>query len=274
MSFRPVSSRQKPCRETGVALGHQLSIEYYDCRSSVLADTALMEEIFLRAAERANATIISSHFHAFSPQGVSGVVIISESHFAVHAWPEFDYAAVDIFTCGDTIDFNAATESLREDLGSARMIISGAMNRGLIGNQGVEHLVTVCEEDTDCFSLSWRSRFDRMQAKGISVAVDLYGCDAAALLDPASDAAWSRALAELLGVEPVTAPERIPMADGLISIRQNFPSCLLTGVLDPAHGAAYFDLFRMKFMEPREAAEITLKVYRAKRYRMQIAVRE
>ena len=64
------------------------------------------------------------------------------------------------------------------------------------------------------------------------------------------------------------------MADGLISIRQNFPSCLLTGVLDPAHGAAYFDLFRMKFMEPREAAEITLKVYRAKRYRMQIAVRE
>ena len=62
MSFRPVSSRQKPCREAGVALGHQLSIEYYDCRSSVLADTAAMEEIFLRAAQRAKATIISSHF--------------------------------------------------------------------------------------------------------------------------------------------------------------------------------------------------------------------
>ena len=50
------------------------------------------------AAQKSGATIINSSFHTFEPQGVSGVVIIAESHFTIHAWPEHDYAAVDIFT--------------------------------------------------------------------------------------------------------------------------------------------------------------------------------
>jgi S-adenosylmethionine decarboxylase len=58
----------------------------------------------VEAALRAGAEVREVVFHNFSPQGVSGVVVISESHLAVHTWPELGYAAVDVFTCGDRVD--------------------------------------------------------------------------------------------------------------------------------------------------------------------------
>ena len=79
--------------------------------------------------------MIGATFHAFQPQGVSGVVVISESHFAVHAWPEHDYAAVDIFTCGDTIDFQTAETALRRGLASKRHVVVGEFDRGLIARK-------------------------------------------------------------------------------------------------------------------------------------------
>ena len=88
----------------GLALGHHLTAEFYDCASDILADAGRMEKIFVHAAAVSGAHVLGSHFHAFEPQGVSGFVIIAESHFSVHAWPEHDYAAVDIFTCGETIE--------------------------------------------------------------------------------------------------------------------------------------------------------------------------
>ncbi len=53
------------------------------------------------AAKAAGTTIVTSVFHPFFPQGISGVVVIEESHLSIHTWPEYGYAAVDFFTCGD-----------------------------------------------------------------------------------------------------------------------------------------------------------------------------
>ena len=64
----------------------------------------IIEKRMNEAARVANATIVQSVFHHFNPYGVSGAVIISESHLAIHTWPEYGYAAVDIFTCGDKIN--------------------------------------------------------------------------------------------------------------------------------------------------------------------------
>ncbi len=86
------------------ALGRQVLAEFYDCNDKILNDTELVSDIMVEGTKKSNATIISSEFHHFSPHGVSGVIIIGESHVAVHTWPEYSYAAVDIFTCGDTVD--------------------------------------------------------------------------------------------------------------------------------------------------------------------------
>ena len=95
------------------ALGKHILAEFYECDVSAINDVRLVEETLLGAAKVANATVIGSSFHLFEPHGVSGVVVISESHLAIHSWPEYAYAAVDIFTCGDDVDPMAAFAYLK-----------------------------------------------------------------------------------------------------------------------------------------------------------------
>lgn len=80
-------------------LGEHYVAEFYDCCFEKLNSPKDIEENFLDCAKICNATVISSDFHHFEPFGVSGVVVIAESHMTVHTWPEYRYAAVDVFTC-------------------------------------------------------------------------------------------------------------------------------------------------------------------------------
>jgi S-adenosylmethionine decarboxylase len=82
--------------------GRHILAEMTGCPPEVLNDLAALEICFRKCAVDGGATLVSSHFHHFSPQGVSGVVVIAESHITVHTWPEHGYAAVDVFTCGCT----------------------------------------------------------------------------------------------------------------------------------------------------------------------------
>ncbi|MGL5232918.1 MAG: adenosylmethionine decarboxylase [Fusobacteriaceae bacterium] len=85
-------------------LGRHILVEFYNCNEDIMRDPVLVEKFMNEAARRADATIVNSVFHHFNPYGVSGAVIISESHLAIHTWPEYGYAAVDVFTCGDKIN--------------------------------------------------------------------------------------------------------------------------------------------------------------------------
>ncbi len=86
------------------ALGRHVLAEIYGCDFDILNDINKVEEIMVNAALGAGAEVREVVFHKFSPQGVSGVVVISESHLAIHTWPELGYAAVDVFTCGDKVN--------------------------------------------------------------------------------------------------------------------------------------------------------------------------
>ena len=86
------------------ALGIQILVEFYECDPELLKDEAYISKAMVEACEIGKATVVSHTFHSFSPFGVSGVVVIAESHVAIHTWPEYGYAAVDIFTCGETIE--------------------------------------------------------------------------------------------------------------------------------------------------------------------------
>lgn len=85
------------------ALGKHLLVELHGCSPELLKRTEMVKEILLSAAKVCKATVVDLAFHEFSPFGVSGVVVIAESHLSIHTWPEYRYAAVDIFTCGDAI---------------------------------------------------------------------------------------------------------------------------------------------------------------------------
>lgn len=79
-------------------------LELRDCNAAKLDDLPYLKETMMTAAVETGATIIGEIFHQFAPQGVTGVVAIAESHLCIHTWPEFGYAAVDIFTCGAAFD--------------------------------------------------------------------------------------------------------------------------------------------------------------------------
>jgi len=86
------------------ALGRHILAEVYGCEPATLNSVDLVQKVMVQAAIEAGAEVREVAFHKFSPQGVSGVVVISESHLAIHTWPEYGYAAVDVFTCGDNVN--------------------------------------------------------------------------------------------------------------------------------------------------------------------------
>jgi S-adenosylmethionine decarboxylase len=111
-------------------LGRHLIIEYADCDRSILNNRDLLEEYLNEAVRRSGATIVRSVFHRYNPQGVSGVVVIAESHFSIHTWPEYGYAAVDFFTCGSSVDPYKAHDYLKERL-SCGSFETNELKRGI-----------------------------------------------------------------------------------------------------------------------------------------------
>lgn len=102
-------------------LGKHLILELHGCPPANLDNPDLISRVLVQAAEDSGATIINPFFHQFSPQGVSGVVVVAESHFSIHTWPEYGYAAVDMFTCGDTVDMDLAVDLITVGLGAGEV---------------------------------------------------------------------------------------------------------------------------------------------------------
>lgn len=111
------------------ALGRHVLAEIYGCDFDILNDIKKVEEIMVNAALEAGAEVREFVFHKFSPQGVSGVVVISESHLAIHTWPELGYAAVDVFTCGERVNPWDACKYLTEKF-NAKQVEATELERG------------------------------------------------------------------------------------------------------------------------------------------------
>jgi S-adenosylmethionine decarboxylase len=121
------------------SLGRHLLLELYDCSSEVLNSLESVKRALVEAAKRAEATIIDVVFHEFNPFGISGVVVIAESHLSIHTWPEYRYAAVDIFSCGDSLKPSEAATYLVEQFRAGRASCV-EVKRGLFpGATGLPH---------------------------------------------------------------------------------------------------------------------------------------
>ncbi len=96
-------------------------MELWECNDGLLDSREMVEKIMVEAALEAGAEVREVAFHKFAPQGVSGVVVISESHLAIHTFPEHGYASIDVFTCGERINPQVAAQLIAEKLGSERV---------------------------------------------------------------------------------------------------------------------------------------------------------
>ncbi|HEY5945271.1 MAG TPA: adenosylmethionine decarboxylase [Kofleriaceae bacterium] len=121
------------------ALGRHLLGEYHGCDRELLNRPEHIRSALLAGVDHSGATPIHDFVHTFTPHGVTGIVVIAESHFAIHTWPEYGFAAVDLFTCGDSVDPWRAFEHLALALraGSHSVV---EVRRGLLSTRDGERL--------------------------------------------------------------------------------------------------------------------------------------
>ncbi len=103
-------------------LGIHVIAELHGCNPEILNNPELITQILLKAAKDAKVTVVDYITKKFEPQGVSAVVVISESHITIHTWPEIEYAALDFYTCGEE-DPEKAVREIAKDLGTREMTI-------------------------------------------------------------------------------------------------------------------------------------------------------
>jgi S-adenosylmethionine decarboxylase proenzyme len=117
-------------------LGHHTLIELHGCSAAVLSDMPSLRMLVLAAIQKAGGTYVTDVFHHFSPHGVSGVVVIAESHVTIHTWPEHGYAAVDVFTCGDSFTHSVFSTMMCDRL-EAEHLDAKTIERGQLPLEGV-----------------------------------------------------------------------------------------------------------------------------------------
>jgi len=94
-------------------LGTHILMEMFGCDPEMLKDKDKIERVMNESAVKSRAKIVKTFFHQFKPFGVSGVVVIEESHYTIHTWPEYSYAAIDFFYCSEDVMIEKAIEVLK-----------------------------------------------------------------------------------------------------------------------------------------------------------------
>jgi len=129
------------------SIGHHYIVEASGCDPDVISDVSKVQQILVKAAEIAGAKVWAVSFNKFPPSGVSGVVVISESHISTHTWPEYKYGALDFYTCGDTIDPEKGLFYAVEAFGASSSHIT-EITRGIDeGDRIFYHSFVTWEED-------------------------------------------------------------------------------------------------------------------------------
>ena len=260
------------------ALGRQVTIEYYDCGATVFLDAERVENALLKAAKDSNATIISSTFHQFEPQGVSGVVVIAESHFTIHAWPEHDYAAVDIFTCGDNINLEAAINSMKESFESENVLISSDQNRGIIARPFAQQNIGQALKHSNTHPISWKKEYEQKNPWGVLSSIDIYDSDPGIIRDAEKIKQFVHELCDKIDMKRFGECQVVHFGEDErvegFSMTQLIETSLISGHFANADNTVYLDVFSCKFYDPREVAEFAISFFKGGHYKIQIALRQ
>ena len=117
-------------------LGRHLMLELNNCNPKLLDDLPYLKDAITQAAQEVGAHIVGESFHQFNPHGVTGILAIAESHICIHTWPEYGYAAADIFTCGESFDPRMAAQIIIEKVESKDPSLT-ELQRGVLAQPAV-----------------------------------------------------------------------------------------------------------------------------------------
>ncbi len=278
MSNKNIKCMDDTEKDTFPALGRQLTIEYYECGADAFLDKDKVETALLKAAKNSGANIISSSFHKFKPQGISGVVIIAESHFTVHAWPEYNYAAVDIFTCGNNIDLDTAIYSMKKSFQSDNTVISSDQNRGIFHGYSEKKNSGQAIKNPDIHPTSWKKKYKKKDPWGVLTSVDIYKADPELMQNAEGIERFVYELCDLIDMKRFGECRIIHFGNDKkvegFSMTQMIETSLISGHFANASNRIYIDVFSCKFYEPRQVAEFATSFFKGNNYKIHIAMRQ
>lgn len=244
-------------------LGHHLLAEFWGC--AALDGVERAKSVLRHAVEASGARLIELSAHPFSPQGLSAVAVISESHVAIHTWPEYSYAAVDVFTCGNT-DSEAIVRTLA-DAWQPRRIEQRSLDRGVLrSGPGGDEAPDSAEQPGEPF--------------GWEVALDLQDCDLASISEEASIRGFVEQLCdEVLEMRRFGEPlvERFGAADPKTagySAVQLIETSSVVAHFSEENRSAYIDIFSCRAFDADQVEAFARKTFGAQRARSHVWIRE
>ncbi|HDH07135.1 MAG TPA: adenosylmethionine decarboxylase [Thermoproteales archaeon] len=127
-------------------VGYHYIIEASGCDKEILKDSHKLRDILVEGAKIGKMDIRIVHFYKFSPTGVSGMVVVSESHVSIHTWPEEGYAAIDVYICGENTEPEKTIEYILEHI-KAKYAHITEIKRGIKDNDEYTHSILSWDEE-------------------------------------------------------------------------------------------------------------------------------
>lgn len=270
-------------------LGRHNILEFYGCNNNKLNDKDFLENLFVDAAKQSGATVINSNFHNFNPQGISGFVIIAESHFSVHSWPEIGYAAVDIFTCGKEINIDIAIPILINGLESKEYFCNINIPRGIIDNKFDSNRKTIIENSLSPVyknnqnyeivgAMSWEEKYKNEDAWGILTSIDVRDCNPNLIRNENHIKQFVIDLCDFIKMKRFGSSIVVDFGEDErvsgFSMVQLIETSLISGHFANQTNASYIDIFSCKYYDPEEAAKFTNNYFKGKGYKLNIVIRK
>ena len=256
-------------------LARHLTLDYYDCDSEILLDAKLLEKTLRESAIVSWATIISSSFNNFEPQGVSWIVVLAESHFTIHTWPEHGYVAIDMFACWD-IQFEKWIELLTNVFKAKRVELVTDIKRWLatqLDKKDWDKKVILKEGRNN-----WEETYEKSNAWWIASSVDVFWCNTDLIRDADAIKTYVRELCDLIQMKTFWETNVIHFGEdekvAWFSMTQLIETSLISGHFANATDAAYLDIFSCKYYNPSTMADFTVRFFKWKYYKLNVNIRD
>ncbi len=257
-------------------VGEHVIAEFWGCKN--MFDTKEeIEKHLIAASEHAQSTLLKTAVYKFSPQGVTGLALLAESHISIHTWPETGYVAIDVFTCGKTQPHKAIhylREQFQPERAEIKEIERGGAAPQLASTRSIEQLD---KNPNICLERDTHLRRDGKEF-GYELILNLYDCDLEAISTKEKLLQFKDELCELIDMKQYGEPfieyfaEHTKFAAGY-SLAQMIETSLISGHFSDYWKTAYINIFSCKPYDAGLAIEFTKKFFGADRVTAKLLVR-
>lgn len=241
-------------------IGEHLTAEFWNCKT--IEDEKTLETILVEAAKQANSMPLKVCIHKFEPQGATGFAVLAESHLSFHSWPEFNYVAIDAFTCGTHTIPQKAIDYLQKQFEPKEVIIQEVQ-------RGIKHHTASCNQEDLTI---------KQQVFGQELVLNLFDCNPEPIRSGNLILEFIDKLCVLIDMKKYGKPflerfaEHSEIAAGY-SVAQMIETSQIAGHFSEYWNNAYLNIFSCKPFDSQVAQNFAKEFFGAKKVKAKLLIR-